>query len=59
MKFTYILSRTETTSVLVEIDAPNKEAGYDKAREMINDEENPVDWDSGEVAHAEEDVLFN
>lgn len=58
-KYSFILARTETTSVVVEIDASNRHEGYDKAWDLLQDEDNPVDWDSGEVVHAEEDVLFD
>lgn len=59
MKHSLILSRTEVTVIAVEIEAATRDEAYEKAQNMLDDEDNPVDWDAGKVVHGEEDVLFN
>ncbi len=58
MLYKFILARTETTTVVVEVEGADPDAAYEKAQDLLDDEDNPVDWDKGEVVHAEEDVLF-
>lgn len=59
MKYNFLLTRTETAVIPVEIEAEDSEAAYELAEEMLNDGVNPPDFESAHVVWAEETVEYN
>lgn len=59
MKHNFLLQRTVTTVVRIEVEAENDDAAYDLALELLESEDNPVDWSLGEVGHVEQTAEFD